>query len=427
MAIIASIGLLAAMFDLTYLPWRDFYFINIPQITQFYDPYKGIQPHRETQRYLNAVSQLKRVVKTRGIASAEAQSWLQELEALSASMIQNNPFQVAGKTGNLEKIKNEVRDRVGNQSAKGAFQTFWSQPYLTKAGWAKEIEFYDRQIEPLLVTNYYRNLDESGKFTDRFWEIDIVFIGIFAGELIVRILYIRRHYRNITWQQAIIWRWYDLILLLPFARYLRAIPVAIRSHQAQLIDLNLVRIEINRLLVGQIINDLTDAVVIQVLQKTQSAVKQGQIIKAIGGYLKGPHIDLNNINEIEALIELTLEIVVYRVIPKIQPDLEAIFRHLFHKALAESPAYRNFKLLPGVGQLPAQAIDRVVEEVSASIYTALTKVIEDPDTGKLSQRLAANLTEVVGDEMQRGQTIIKIESLLYDLIEEIKVTYSNKL
>ncbi len=427
MAIIASIGFLMAIFDLTYIPWRGFYFKQIPQVTQFYDPYKGIEPHRETERYLNAVEQLKGVVKTTGISSAEAQSWLQELDTLSVSMIQNNPFQAAGKTGNLEKIKNEVRDRVRNQSAKGAFATFWSQPYLIKAGWDKEIGFYDRKIKPLIVTNYYRRLDEDGDFIDRFWEIDLIFIGIFAGEFIGRNFYIRRHNRNASWQQVIIWRWYDLLLLLPFARVLRVIPVVVRWHQAKFINLDLIRIEVNRLLVGQIINDLTDAVVIQVLQKTQSAVKQGQIIKLMGGYLNGPHIDLNNVNEIEAIVELILEIVVYRVIPRIQPDLEAIFRHLFHKALLESPAYRNLQLLPGIGELPAQAIDRVVKEVSASIYIALTKVMADPDRGKLGQQLAANLTQALSDEMQRGQTVIKIEALLYDLLEEIKVTYNNKL
>ncbi len=427
MAIIASIGFLVAMFDLTYIPWRAFYFKNIPQVTQFYDRYKGIEPHRETQRYLNAVEQLKSVVKSNGLASAEAQSWLQDLDALSVSMIQNNPFQVAGKTGNLEKIKNEIRDRVGNQSAKGAFQTFWSQAYLTKTGWEREIGFYDTKIKPLIVTNYFRGIDESGDFIDRFWEIDIIFIGIFAGEFLGRNFYIRRHNRKTSWQQVVIWRCYDLLLLLPFARLLRIIPVVVRWHQAKFIDLEIIRLEVNRLLVGQVINDLTDAVVIQVLQKTQSAVKQGQIIKLAGGYLKGPHIDLNNINEIEEIVELILEIVVYRVIPKIQPDLEAIFRHLFNRALLESPAYRNLQLLPGIGELPAQAIDRVVKEVSASIYIALTKVITDPDRGKLSQQLAANLTQAIGDEMQRGQTIIKIESLLYDLIEEIKVNYSNKL
>jgi hypothetical protein len=163
-----------------------------------------------------------------------------------------------------------------------------------------------------------------------------------------------------------------------------------------------------------------------VLQQTQGAVKQGQITQIIRGYLNQPQIDLNNINEIEVLFELVLEIIVYRVIPKIQPDLEAIFRHLFQKALAESPAYRNLKMLPGIGELPGQAIDRVVKEVSGSIYIALTKVLEDPDSGKLSRRLAENLTQSIGDELQRGQTVIKIESLLYDLIEEVKVTYSSK-
>ena len=142
MAIIASIGFVVAMFDLTYIPNRDFYFRNLPPVVREYDRFKGIEPHRETERYLNAVEQLKLTVKQTGLASSQTQSWLQELDTLSVSMIQNNPFQVAQKTGNLEKIKNEVRDRVQNQSAKGAFQTFWSQDYLTKFGWERELKFY---------------------------------------------------------------------------------------------------------------------------------------------------------------------------------------------------------------------------------------------------------------------------------------------
>jgi hypothetical protein len=426
MAIIAAIGFLAAMFDLTYIPWRDFYFKNIPEIVRVYDPMKGIEPHRETERYLNAVEQLKSVIKTNGLGSPETQSWLKELDVLSISLIQSNPFQVAGKTGNLEKIKNEVRDRVRNQSAKGAFQTFWSQPYLTKFGWERELGFYEQKIKPLIVTNYYRRLDESGSLVDLFWQIDIIFIGIFAGEFLGRIFYIRRHNRNVTWQQAIVWRWYDLLFLLPFARFLRVIPVAIRWHQAELINLDTIRSELNRLFVGQIVTEITDAVVIQVMEQTQSAIKDGQVTKLMGDYLKRPHIDLNNINEVEVLFQLVLEIVVYRVIPKVQPDLEAIFQHLFHKALQESPAYRNLQMLPGLGELPATAIDRIVKEVSSSLYTALLKVMSDPDSGKLSHRLAENFTQAIGSEMQRGQTVIKIESLVYDLIEEIKVTYSTK-
>lgn len=426
MAIIASIGFIVAMFDFTYIPWRDFYFRNLPDVVQQYDRFKGIEPHRETERYLNAVEQLKLTVNQTGLASAQTQSWLQELDTLSVSLIQNNPFQVAEKTGNLEKIKNQVRDRVQNQSAKGSFQTFWSQAYLTKAGWEKEIGFYEQRIKPLIVTNYYRRLDLSGNYIDLFWQIDIIFIGIFAIDLLGRIYYIRRHNRNLSWLQAIVRRWYDLILLLPFAQFLRIIPVLVRWHQSKLVNLNVIQSELNRLFVGQIVTELTDAVVIQVLSQTQGAVKQGQIAQIISSYLKQPHIDLNNTNEIEVLFELILEIIVYQVIPKIQPDLEAIFRHLFQKALLESPAYRNLKLLPGIGELPAQAIDRVVKEVSTSIYTALTKILEDPTSGNLSRRLAENLTQSIGDELQRGQTVVKIESLLYDLLEEVKVTYNNK-
>jgi hypothetical protein len=426
MAIIASIGFIISMFDLTYIPCRDFYLRNLPAVIEQYDRFKGIEPHRETERYLNAVEQLKLTVNQTGLASAQTQSWLQELDILSVSLIQNNPFQVAEKTGNLEKIKNQVRDRVQNQSAKGSFKTFWSQDYLTKAGWDKEIRFYEQRIKPLIVTNYHRRLDESGNYVDLFWQIDSIFIGIFAIEFIGRSYYICRHNRNLSWLQAIVRRWYDLILLLPFARFLRLIPVVIRWHQSQLVNLGGIQSELNRLFVGQIVNELTDAVIVQILQQTQESVKEGQIARIVVGYLKQPYIDLNNVNEVEVLFELILEVLVYRVIPKIQPDLEAIFRHLFQKALSESPAYRNLKMLPGIGELPAQAIDKVVTEVSASIYTALTKVLEDPDTGKLSRRLAEHLTQSLGDEIQRGQTVIKIESLVYDLLEEIKVTYSSK-
>lgn len=425
MATIASIGFIVSIFDLTYIPCRDFYFRNLPIVVQTYDRVKGIEPHRETERYLNAVEQLQLTVKQTGLASSQTQSWLQELDTLSVSMIQNNPFQVAGKTGNLEQIKNDVRDRIQNQSAKGAFATFWSQDYLTKVGWDREIAFYDRQIKPLLVTNYYRRLNQSGNYVDKFWQIDLIFIGIFAGELLGRIFFIRRHNRQLSWQQVVIRRWYDLILLLPFAQFLRIIPVIIRLQQAKIIDLSLVKSELNRLFVGQIVNELTEGVILQTLQQTQTAIRSGQITRLIHSYLNTPHIDLNNVNEIEVFVELILEIVVYRVIPKIQPDLEAILRHLFQKALLESPAYRNLQRLPGVGEMPAQAIDRVVKEVSTSIYTALTKVLEDPDTTRLSRRLAENLTKSIGAEMQRGQTVIKIESLFYDLIEEIKVTYSD--
>jgi hypothetical protein len=105
MAIIAAISFMVSMFDLTYIPARDFYFRNLPSVVQTYDRFKGIEPHRETVRYLNAVEQLRNTVKQTGLASSQTQSWLQELDTLSVSMIQNNPFQVAAIASRINHLK----------------------------------------------------------------------------------------------------------------------------------------------------------------------------------------------------------------------------------------------------------------------------------------------------------------------------------
>ena len=42
MAIIATVNLCLVLFNLSYIPWRDLYWRKFPQITQIYDPVKGI-------------------------------------------------------------------------------------------------------------------------------------------------------------------------------------------------------------------------------------------------------------------------------------------------------------------------------------------------------------------------------------------------
>ncbi|MFN5239928.1 MAG: hypothetical protein ACK5CG_05270, partial [Aphanizomenon sp.] len=59
MAITATINLVLVFFDLSYVPWRDFYFRRVPVITQLYDPIKGIEPHRDTKKYLESVAELE--------------------------------------------------------------------------------------------------------------------------------------------------------------------------------------------------------------------------------------------------------------------------------------------------------------------------------------------------------------------------------
>ncbi len=149
LAIIALVNLILVGFDLSYVPWRDFYFAEAPTIVKYYDQVKGIEPHRETQRYLNKVEQLETQVEQTGLQSSEVESLLQQLRQLSNEMIEDNPFDVAGKTGSLAKIKRLMRLHVANfnnrsieASAHEAFTLFWSQLYLSQADWQKKKDLF---------------------------------------------------------------------------------------------------------------------------------------------------------------------------------------------------------------------------------------------------------------------------------------------
>jgi hypothetical protein len=259
-AILALINLGLVFFDLTYVALRDFYLQVLPPLTRIYDPVKGIEPHPETQNYLYKVNELQEEILQTGLQSTQAANLLSELRLVSSQMIEDNPFDVANKSGTLAKIKNEIRLRTNEQSARAAFATFWSQTYLSQQLWQSEINFFDSQIRPLIETNYYRDIDKVGNFVNLFWLIDLPFVIIFALEYLSRTFYISRRNPNLNWLEAILRRWYDLFLLLPFWRWLRVIPVTIRLYQAHLLNLEPVRAQLNHDFAVSFAGELTEMV-----------------------------------------------------------------------------------------------------------------------------------------------------------------------
>ena len=210
MAIVVLLNVVLVMFDWSYIPWRDLYVAHTPQLAGWYGAqFKGIEPHRSTQAYLTTVEQLEVAIERQGLSSDAVGILLAALRSESAEMVDANPFFSANKTGILERIKHRMRRHLEVDSAKQAFQIFWSQDYLTRMGWQRELEFFNQKIRPLIATNYYRSVDEYGNLVDRFWQIDLWFIGLFTIELAARLIYLMRRYR-LSFLDAIVWRWYDL-------------------------------------------------------------------------------------------------------------------------------------------------------------------------------------------------------------------------
>jgi hypothetical protein len=418
LAILIAVNFGWVLFDFSYVPWRNLYFRYLPGLTQVYDPLKGIKPHRETTKYLATVDRFKQ-------QNLQSTAILKELANQSVQAVETNPFQAAGKSGTLEKIKNQLREHMGKESSKEAFRAFWSEANFTDAKKTAEIAFFDQQIRPLFDINYFREIGEDGEPIDHFWLIDLGFGAVFLLDLLLRLRRMRQANPRLTWRAAVIDRAYDLLLILPLVRPLRIIPLAIRWHQARLINLSQIQDQVNARFVNEFADELTQVVISQVLNQAQGAIKSGTATKLVTTKLLRPYVDLNDVNEVEAIAQIILEVAIYRVLPKIQPDLEEIVATLVQKASIDSPALQNLKFIPGFTEAPHQLIDQVVRQVSEALYLGLTKSLNDPQNGKLAKRLAENFMEALGAELQKGHTVSKLESLVADMLAEMKASYTD--
>ncbi|NJL63526.1 MAG: hypothetical protein HC903_18935 [Methylacidiphilales bacterium] len=428
MAIAATVNLGLVLFNLSYIHWRDLYLRSLPPIVRLYDPVKGIQPHRETDNYLAMVKSLEEQVSQTGLQSPQTAAKLEEVQQLSTEIIDTNPFASANKTGTLEKIKNRMRDRVSEESAKKAFAKFWSQPYLLKKGWNQEIEFFNSTIQPLIATNYYRQIGENGEPIDRFWLIDLPFTLLFSIELLGRSFFIKRRHPEFSWLEAILWRWYNLLLIIPFWRWLRAIPVFIRLDKSGIINLPSIRTQVNKGIVSNFAEELTEIVVVRVINQVQTSIKRGEITRWLSQKEAfRQYIDINDVNEVEALTTIFIQTVIYQVFPKVQPEIIAILQHNIDIALKQAPVYRNLQILPGVSQMQTQLSEQLATQIATNVYNAIVTVAEDPTSAKLSSQLMQRFTDTIGSEMQKKHVISEIQTLLFDFLEEMKLNYVQRL
>jgi len=428
MAITATVNLGLVLFDLSYVPWRDFYLRKLPQIIKIYDPIKGIEAHRDTKSYLETVDALEKQVRQTGLQSPQVNSRLEEIRRLTSEMIDSNPFAGVNKSGTLEKIKNRMRDRIGKESAKQSFATFWSQPYLSQNGWNQENNFFNQRIRPLIASNYYRQIGESGEFVDDFWMIDLPFVILFGIELLGHTFLIRREHPGFSWLEAVLWRWYDLFLLLPFWRWLRIIPVLVRLDQAQLLNLHSVRKQVNQGIVANFAEELTEIVVVRVINQVQSSIQQGELTRWLSQQENlRPYININNVNEVEAIAGLLVKTIVYQVLPEIQPAIVAILRHNIETAFHQVPVYRNLQNLPGLGHAQTQLSEQLATQITTNLYKTLVSAVEDPVGAKLTSQLVQSFSDALGSQIKEKHVLSEIQSLLFDFLEEIKLNYVQRL
>ena len=140
------------IFDVSYIPLRNFWLQRnlyplptlplvvplpwLPNITPVYDRIKGIEPHRDTQRYLEQFQQLDQALSSDVPSTADVQQLLERQRLLTLRMLETNPFQSSGNTGALEKIKSRLRAHAGLESARQSTILLLNPAHISGLDWS---------------------------------------------------------------------------------------------------------------------------------------------------------------------------------------------------------------------------------------------------------------------------------------------------
>ncbi|QYO63523.1 hypothetical protein [Leptolyngbya sp. 7M] len=389
--------------------------------------------------------------------SPQVDDSLAELRSLSQQLIAENPFAGANQENAWAAVQQHLRARTEEPFAREAFSRFWSATHLAEQGWQQELAFWDDQIRPLVEANYYRRVDQAGRAVDYFWLIDLPFVTLFATDILARTLSLRYRNPNLTWLNVGLRRWYDLFLLLPFWRWLRIIPVALRLYQVDLLDLEPIRTEAQRDTIVLVGADLAGIVGIQLIEQMQTAIRQGDLLSWLSSFedsnhdsnrllsdsadrLSNPESDhapsqnsdqdspntppaLVDQQEIAAIANHLYDVGLHQILPRIQPDLEDLVQHSLTNTLEQVPGYAQLNHLAGLGRVSSQMVQQLANSVVHGVYHTMTGVLLDPEGKEITARLQRNLRIAIVEELGQDHATQEIQNELVNILENIKQNY----
>lgn len=444
-ALWATFNLLWVCFDISYVPLRTFWLQRnlyplpsaplvlrlgfLPDITPLYDPIKGIEPHRETQAYLDAFDRMDRAL----LAGSPAGELRERQVALTRAMIDDNPFLASGNSGTLEKIKNRLRERADLDSAKQSAEKLLGDEWLKLQSWNEERRFWQQQVLPLVATNYWRSIDESGRPTDDFWRIDLLlFQSVFLADILLRAARLRRRLPGLSWGDALLRRWTDLPLLMPFWRWLRLIPVVERLQTSGLVNMEPLRAVVSRAVVALLAVELFEVLALQLMDGAQGVIRSPQWPQRIRRLRSHQTVSINDERELVELTRIWGPLLLSQVGPRMAPQLQAVLAHALQKSLQSMvvpPGLRQLQLLMQVEkeltqQLAAGLVDSLME-LSRGAGSRLQQ--QDNRQIDLLRDCVDRFWDELAEALEHGPVLERSQQLVCALLEELKLTYLGQI
>ncbi|MFM7313790.1 MAG: hypothetical protein ACKO0M_11590, partial [Cyanobium sp.] len=295
-----------------------------------------------------------------------------------------------------------------------------SDPWLAGRSWTDERRFWQQQVLPLVATSYWRSIDENGRPTDHFWRFDLfLFQSVFALDILLRVLRLRRRFPGLSWRDAVLRRWIDLPLLLPFWRWLRLVPVVERLSTAGLINVEPVRAAVSRVVVALLALELFEVLALQLVDGTQSLVRSPQWPRWIRSLRSHQSVALGDQQELVELVRLWGPLLLGQVAPRLSPELQQLLGHALQQSLREIPGGAVVPPLLS-RQLAAGMVESLVD---LSRGTAERLAQSDARQVALLQGIGDRFWDELAGALERGSTLERSQLLLCTLLQQLKRNY----
>ncbi|HLO49178.1 MAG TPA: hypothetical protein VK211_12240 [Kamptonema sp.] len=282
---------------------------------------------------------------------------------------------------------------------------------------------------PSVVTVYdpIKGLDsnmltvQSIKPIDSFWKIDIFFMFFFAVDLFGGTFILSRSKPGLSWLGALLRRWYEVFLLIPIWQGWRILPVLVRLHKSRLVNLNQIVAQITYEPVAYLGDTLSEYIMVRLINQAQSSLEKGEAAKLL--LQQQPYLHVNQINTVEQIASRILELTVYKVLPRVQPHLEELLHHNLEGAIKQSDFYKILQGFSPINILPAEVMEQLANYLAQTAVDVVSTTYEDGRGRELIDGISQEFKEALRKELQDENTLLEIQSLLSDFLEEVKLNY----
>ncbi|WP_269622536.1 hypothetical protein [Prochlorococcus marinus] len=446
LAFIAIINLGWILFDISYIPLRSFwlnrsiYITNsssislkwIPNITDAYDKIKGIktdEKSKENQIIFKALS--KEIKNGDRTESNLVQQLLKQYESSTIDLLKSLPSRLPDSVNKVETIKTHLYERSEESNYIIGIKKLLSKNYISNDQLKSELLFWETEILPLIRTNYSRIINQNGTYMQSSWKIDFPFQILFLIDIILSIYKTKRKFPKIKLSNAILKRWIDLPLLLPFMRLLRLIPITERISKAKLIQFEPIRAVISQWVVALVAIEIIEILTFRTIDSIQNIIRSPILPEKIRGLCSYQSIQKKETSEISDFIRIWVPLLLKKIGPNMRPQLISLFEHAIQRSLENNSfpkVLKNNKIIEIAEstisiQMASSLVDTIIEW-SKNTGTEISK--KDIVLEALALKVIDRFWEEIASSLEDDTLLKNSQFLLTSILEEFKLLSLNE-